>query len=286
MNKKCKQKGCFEPTDCRHGYCAIHCHSGDHGIRDYSERKYPKTDDPHLGVEIEVEFNSRKDRNRALARSSGHHDGSLGEYSAEFKVLAPTKKAGSKCARLVHELWARRAHVSTACGIHVHIDVRGIPRYRIEQLFRWAWDTEEFWFTLVPPSRRNNGMVVKLPYKQVPTSHYTWIHLTEYNTVEIRLHGGSINPHKVKGWVEAMAYLQKRIWDTEYTFPQWKPQHTVPQEGETVSKRASLNEAKELFWSLFHDNRNLGVQYLNSRAECNGVLMDYAYQQLEEVSAE
>lgn len=280
MKKKCTKVGCYEPADCRHGKCSQHCRKL-HELQHYNSRKIPKTSAPHLGVEIEVEFRSQLDLDRALSCSTGHHDGSLSQYSAEFKVLAPTKKAGGKVVRLLEELWLRRAIISTACGIHVHIDVRGISQERLTETFRWLWTTEETWFALVPPSRRNNSYVKRLVNSRICENHHSWVNHTSYRTLEVRLHGGSVNPHKIQGWIEAMAVLQSWIY-SDNPFPIWEPSHTVPAEGETIATRPSLIESNRLFRILYHDQANLGVQYVNARLACEGVMHDYAFQPREE----
>lgn len=280
MKKKCKKAGCYEPADCRHGYCASHCNKG-HKLLNYSARQHPRTNEPHIGVEIEAEFATTKDRDRALPLK-GHHDGSLKcDCSAEFKVLAPVKKIVQKAATVAEEVWLRRGRISKACGLHVHLDVRllrptrGAGRARIREFLAWAKVTEEIWFSLVPPSRRDVGDAAcprretgtpgyfcrKLP-PNLMTSHFTWLNSTGYYTVEIRLHGGTLNPYKIRGWITALIHLQEKMHDLTYTFP-------------------TKGTPEEKFWAVFAGCPEEGKEYLESRRNHNGVVPDYAYESLE-----
>lgn len=271
MKKKCKSVGCYDPEDCRHGYCAKHCPKH-HKIAEYSVRAYPTSNLPHIGVEIEVEFDSHTDLKRAIPLKATH-DGSLNEYGAEYKVLAPAKKICAKTAKLLEELWIRRAKVTRRCGLHVHIDVRNVHNVRLQKVFRWLKHTESEWFNLMPTSRRPSNTEylkvlpnklygpVEVPSFSCPTEHYIWIHKTPYSTLECRLHGGTLNPHKVGGWLEVMIYLQQRIQDNKYEF--------------SIAKNP-----KEAFWEVFKDSNTIAKEYLQARMINNGVIKDYAYDSL------
>src|SRR5262249_16323588 len=111
LKRKCKHRGCFEPADCKHGFCAGHCTTR-HAKGNYpGGRATPKNSKPHLGVELEVEFRNAQAEMRGLAIRQGYCDGSLGMYSAEFKMLAETTRIANHMAELVVGLWSRGAIV-------------------------------------------------------------------------------------------------------------------------------------------------------------------------------
>ena len=155
MKQKCKRNGCYEPADCRHGYCVKHCpQRHNHRLLSYSVRSTPKDSSPHVGVEIEVEFPTIQDRDRALPLKA-HHDGSLPQNcSAEFKLLAKADKIVKKSMEFANELWTRRARATRRCGLHVHLDMRQVTKQRIAEAMTWFKATQETWFKLMPPSRR------------------------------------------------------------------------------------------------------------------------------------
>lgn len=264
MKKKCKLAGCYEPADCQHGFCGKHCQKN-HPMHKHTRRTYPKTSAPHIGVEIEVEFPSGLDCRRAIPLHA-HQDGSLPDHSAEFKVLAPATKIYKKAATLANELWARRAKATRRCGLHIHVDCRNVSRKSKEGLYQWARATQDYWFSLMPPSRRENQYVLKLS-ADYSTHHYLWLHETNYDTMEVRLHPGTINPHKLEGWISAMIHLQNKLRDPAYVFP----------------TRNENESDRSLFWRVFHDCPKAGKEYLETRERGNGIITDYAYNPVEEI---
>ena len=259
MKKKCKAEGCYEPADCSHGYCHAHCDKT-HAMGSYANRAYPRTNEPHIGVEIEVEFANQQDLKRALPLNA-QGDGSL-QMGAEYKVLAKSNQICDKAAEVLEDLWSRRAKVTQRCGLHVHMDARNVPNSQLVPLFKWFRRTEAIWFGLVPPSRRNNTYIHKLDDLSynggIPSQHYDWVHKTHYSTIEVRLHGGTLNPHKLIGWLQVLIHLQKKFMDPAFRFnvdcDPWAA-----------------------FWEVFVDAPSEAVEYLNTRIAKNGRVPDYAY---------
>ena len=258
VSGKCKHEGCYEPSHCKHGYCHEHCNR--HSIGAYADRRYPRTDAPHMGVEIEVMYNNATDFRRGVGIDC-HRDGSLGSYGAEYKLLARSDKVVQKASELVEELWKRRARVNRQCGLHVHIDARQVGAERRRVAMDWLGRTEEVWFSLMPPSRRSSSYVARINGGY--GGHYTWANYTGYNTLEIRMHGGTLNPHKMAGWLTALCHLQAKMNDAIYTFP-------------------STGDAEADFWALFADCPQAGKEYLATRKANGGIIRDHAYGHIEE----
>lgn len=266
---KCTREGCYEPADCKHGFCGAHCHHG-HELRPYASRTYPRNDKPHVGVEIEVKYQNQESFRRGLPLE-GHRDGSLGTYGAEYKVLAEATKISDACAELMEEVWKRGARVDRACGLHVHLDARQLSENRRAELIAFLARTQDTWFSLVPPSRRNSTYVTRLG-QGYDGGHTVWAHLTSYNTVEIRIHGGTLNHYKLAGWLSALTFLQAKANDATYQFPT----NPLPQNGEPARTSA------EMFWELFNDCPPPGKEYLKAREANNGVIQDRAFRSIEE----
>lgn len=258
---KCKHVGCYEPADCKHGFCSRHCTVGGHTLQSYSARRYPATNAPHVGVEIEVEYGTAEDYRRGLP-FEGHADGSLGTYGAEYKLLATTDKITSVASELVEEIWKRGARVNRRCGLHVHLDVRQISRDRRLAWMDWMMRTQETWFNLMPPSRRTNNFVQRIT-SAGDAAHYVWAHVTGYNTLEVRLHGSTLNPYKITGWLVALIHLQTKAADASYTFP-------------------NTGDANADFWSVFEGCPAEGIEYLRTRERLGGRLADHAFRAIEE----
>lgn len=256
---KCQHEGCYEPADCKHGLCYKHCQR--HSIGRYSDRRYPRNDRPHVGVEIEVVYDSAEHFRRGVGIDC-HQDGSLGSYGAEYKVLAESTKVVAQASELVETLWKRRAKVDRRCGLHVHLDTRQLGPVRIEEMLDWAQRTQDEWFSMMPPSRRANGYAGRIS-EHNRDQHTTWMHRTAYRTVEVRIHGGTLNPHKMAGWLTALVHLQNKANDAAYAFP-------------------DTGDAAADFWAVFADSPATGKEYLATRKACGGVIRDEAYAHLEE----
>lgn len=258
---KCQREGCYEPADCKHGFCSQHCTRG-HSQRSYGDRRYPRNDRPHASVEVEVDYPDSRAFARGVGLDNGHRDGSLGTYGVEHKLLAESGKIADLAAELVEHLWKRRARVTGRCGLHVHLDARKMTAERKRALLDWAQRTQDVWFILMPPSRRQNNYVARLNAHN-RNSHTTWMHETTYPTIEVRIHGGTLNPFKMRGWLTALVYMQTKTLDAEYAFP-------------------DTGDAEQDFWTFFNDCPTEGLQYLRDRKASNGQLRDHAYASLED----
>jgi hypothetical protein len=271
MNKKCSVVGCYEAADCVHGKCHKHCHHK-HDVKVYHDHAKPRSRAPHIGVEVEVEFHNETDRKRAVAYSSGGTtrgiatpDGSLSDCSAEFKLLCLQERAVTGMKKLVTELYNRRAHVSARCGLHVHLDMRGVPNSKIDDALVWMQATQEVWFSMIPPRRRHSGWCRRIDSHN-QRDHYTWAHATPYSTLEVRIHPGTLNPFKMEGWVTALMYLADRIRSDE----------PFPLVGENVG------DARKCFENFWDVCPSAGREYILTRLSKQGVLQDYSFQPREE----
>lgn len=269
-NKKCKMAGCFNDADCNHGYCYKHCSR--HGRGEYNKRLYPKSRDAHIGVEIEVLFSDDSSFRRGLGVARGHYDGSLTScYSAEFKVLSKSERAASRVEKIVRRLWERGAYVNGSCGFHVHVDVRQLSWVRKMMVIDWLKATEDYWFSLVPQRRRDGNYTQRIGYDY--DSHYSWANLTRYGSLEIRIHPGTVNPHKARAWIMAMVHLQKKILSGDVVVP----------ENEDGSPAES---PENMFWNIFGDAPEEVREYILVRRQRGGVLRDEWRPRVGEVGEE
>lgn len=206
MRKKCKSIGCYESACCHDGHCLKHTRNVKKK-KGYSCRTYPKTTELHLGVELECFGGGEECHKGMLAqRITPCSDGSLPAYGCEYKWCMPAAKTISDAPNFCEHLVRIGARVNKKCGLHVHLDARGLSPERIKEFVMWMGRCEAWWFTLVPESRRTNGYVRRTGGGFL-RNHCAWINQTNYSTVEIRIHGGTINPYKVAGWLTAMSDL-------------------------------------------------------------------------------
>lgn len=261
MKAKCKCKGCFSDATCRDGMCGKHTTAERHK-RNYSARNRPRTTAPHIGVEVECIASDYVVHRALLSQTSTPcHDGSLGAFGCEYKLCAPATHIVRKAARLVSHVREAGGSVDKRCGLHVHIDCRNVSTTRQLQVCDWLALQEEWMFSLMPKSRRDNVYC----QRTINEGHYSWVNRTSQKTIEVRLHGGTLNPHKVSGWLSAMICISDWLrCDKTLPTPKFS---MVPRYGETAyyADPTWLAEAYPL---------ELASEYLLARQNAKGHL-DY-----------
>ena len=255
--KKCKVKGCYSDACCRDKTCAFHTEAG-RGLANHGSRSYPKHYIPHLGVEIEC-IASHATAFKALTAQSKrpHYDGTLGSLGCEFKICKPANQAIKLIPKFGAQLTSLGAKVDKSCGLHVHLDARGISVLRIRDFLRWLGTWEIWWFECIPPSRRASDFC--RPINSNGSNHYKWANATTYHTVEIRIHPGTLNPHKIKAWLCVCADLMNLL-RSETELP-------VMTMGDSTRSWGNHVKLQKIFV------RKEGLDYLLHRHACGGVLV-------------
>lgn len=257
--RKCKFSGCFQSAVCVDGRCAKHTGKVKSKAQ-YSKRSYPRTEQPHLGIEIECFAPDETVHRVLLAQSlTPHSDGSLPSMGCEFKICAPVKQAVIRAHNLCGRLSSVGARVNRTCGLHVHIDARNVYYNRKQMFINWLYASESFWFALIPESRRNGKYCQSLGRWLVcgrpQTVHLSWANISPYQTIEIRLHPGSINPHKVGAWMRVCNCLMELLHG-EKPFPHY-----------------FVENRKEWMRHVFSDR--LALEYVQARLSASGSLESY-----------
>lgn len=260
---KCQRPGCYEPADCHHGFCHKHC-TGRHSMGSYSTRSYPSDMSLHAAVEVECYYRDADSYRRGLPLEP-HSDGSLPSYGAEYKIMGKTTEIVAKMTEIVSEIWKRGGRVNRSCGLHVHLDVRQLTAARRTEWKAWMRRTQDMWFALMPPSRRNSNYCRRLTdgTDSFQGDHFDFFHYTSYNTGEVRLHGGTLNHFKIEGWLVALMHVQAKANDAAFTFP-------------------NTGDATADFWAIFEDCPLVGKEYIQARHACGGIIPDQAFRAIEE----
>ena len=138
-----------------------------------------------------------------------------GGQSMELKVVAPEKKIYKVIEKVSELLYSLGARVNNSCGLHVHIDTR----YRNkDEVFKRLVNAQDFLFNLVPQSRRNSDYCIKNDpenyddpedrYDPENSGKHSAINGdTAYDTVEVRIHTGSVNHIKINNWIKMLLAL-------------------------------------------------------------------------------
>lgn len=144
-------------------------------------------------------------------------DGSIrpqdGTNGHEVRALLVRREMEPRLFRLCHVMRAHDLKVNASCGMHIHLDQRGESKDTVTKRARvmdaWLCQLQE----LVPASRRANNYC---RFGVSATDRYRAVNLTafgKYQTLEIRLHSGTVDYTKILAWIrlcELLAALSKK----------------------------------------------------------------------------
>lgn len=212
----------------------VHTESGLY-LRAYKEKltkildlnKKPMTSERHVGLELEFMMpyaNKQAIKEKLLASPFANllclgRDGSVSSSDkyegAELKICTPLSQLTDVVSFVSSVLAVNGCSVDKSCGFHVHLDARND---NAKTMFTNLLDQQASLFALVPSSRRNNTYCRPTTKKDyLKGSRYKSINSTAYNkfkTLEVRLHGGTIDPNKIIYWtllLSSIAYNETKI---------------------------------------------------------------------------
>lgn len=222
--KLCRVSTCAAIATSHDGHCR-ECFrkSTRERIRPYSDRPMPtpRNGDP-VGIELELVNEQGRTALAHLARFVCE-DGSLPDCGAEVKLLAHSSRAGAVLADLCTRARHSGARPDRKCGLHVHLSRATIfsgtgvtdeysQRARLRAAAAsFASKTQDWFFDLMPPSRRENIYCKKVG-ESTPASHYCWLSCSErVPTLEVRLHPSTTNPFKALAWMEVCMSIGRAV---------------------------------------------------------------------------
>lgn len=189
--------------------------------------KKPMTTERHIGLELEFclpRVNKEAIKEALVASPYANmlcltRDGSVtsnDKYDpAELKICSPLSQLTDVVSYVCKVLTLHSCVVDTTCGLHVHLDAR---KDDVRAMFDKLLDQQTNLFALVPKSRRNNQYCRPTTRKDFRKgSRYKSINSTAYGkfqTLEVRLHGGTIDPNKIINWallLTSIAYNEQKI---------------------------------------------------------------------------
>jgi hypothetical protein len=214
--KICKNNSCGNVATSYKGFCPKH--SPYARIKSYSSRPMPRKLKNPIGVELEM-FHPQGQHSLTPISQYVCCDGSLPNGGVEIKAVADSKRIGDKAADITQRARFAGAQVNSRCGFHVHLDKAfALPQLcsvvRTEYYNRitlFANTVQDYFFDIMPPSRKNNVYCQPIDQSSI-TSHHCWLSMSHaVPTIEVRLHGGTLNPWKVKAWIEVCICIQQAI---------------------------------------------------------------------------
>jgi hypothetical protein len=132
----------------------------------------------------------------------------------EIAVIAKTKDMPEVLRRVCAVLHEHDAEVNDTCGLHVHLDARNQDENR---MFANLVKAQRLLYSMVPAKRKKSGYCTPNTSLKM-NRHCTRYHginpesFDKYQTIEVRLHSGSVNAEKILKWIELLrkiAYAKK-----------------------------------------------------------------------------
>jgi hypothetical protein len=184
--------------------------------------KKPMTDEAHVGIEIEFflpdnflkSFQSELVSSKYAKMLALGCDGSLtstwsGYLAKELRICSPASRLHEVIAFVSDKIRIHHGRVNASCGLHVHLDARKVTGYLPETMYENLLACQAQLYKLVPASRRKNKYCTrsrvtdygrtKSRYKAI-NSRAIW----KYQTLEVRLHSGTIEAEKIEAWVRLL----------------------------------------------------------------------------------
>jgi hypothetical protein len=136
-------------------------------------------------------------------------DGSIrspsGYFGVEFTVFF-TRKDRTPLKNLCKVLSSIGARVNKSCGLHIHLDQRDIINNgaAINRRLKRFKNAVNIMALLVPESRRDNSYC-RVAVSTIDGDRYCAVNATairKYQTIEIRLHSGTIDFNKINNWID------------------------------------------------------------------------------------
>lgn len=204
------------------------------GIMDGDE-SYPRAKSKHVGVELEC-FLPNKISREALVYEFINNgietgldvkgDGSINPPSGyrghEIAITAPEKDIVKKVTKVCQILKKLKGSVNKSCGLHVHLDTRTRDK---EKVYKSLVDKLPTLSKMVAKHRlKNRYCVPNGPYNTTVDHDYSYEPTyeyepnmggkynaingcTEYDTVEVRLHEGTLDNKKINKWIKTLTKI-------------------------------------------------------------------------------
>lgn len=271
--KMCKD--CDEIAISHDGRCRNHFQSNNR-VRNYTDRPNPtKTMLNPFGVELEA-INTCNRNSLFTVEPFVCYDASVaGDNGAEIKIIADSRKICDKSADTAQRARLAGGVVTTKCGFHVHMSMPkvmesygGRPIFasldstNLQKLYPFLLGMQETFFNLVPNHRRDNEFCRAFSDNWYSLEdHHGWIARgARTPTLELRIHPGTLNPWKVKAWLEVCKGLQKIV-------------HSVLKDDPS---KDAIDAREGKFIQTFKKG-TLARKYLDARMKGSGVLNKFGF---------
>lgn len=183
----------------------------------------PKTEEPHIGVEIEfispidnmgiaqLLFDSKLEKICSLKDDGSVYESDSHPYGHELTVLMTEtnyKRVMRKVCKVLREV---KAKANKSCGLHVHLDMRS---RNSEKAFKNLVFSQPVLYSMNPKSRAHNEYCLPMVFSDLNkgkrTSRQRGINacaLSRFETLEVRLHAGSVDYVEITNWITLLVKI-------------------------------------------------------------------------------
>lgn len=195
----------------------------------------PRTNEEHIGIEIECYGKMERSRLRELLYTDNILVGKVhvgydisvktdrdDEHRYEVRLLCTNSDRHTIVNRVMELLREVRCKVNNTCSIHVHLDMRGKSKLRMRTIFFNLVKCSQLLFNLQNDSRRNNKYCVPNNYETFSDTirnetgdndRRRAINAHSYSrlsTLEIRLHHGSLDAEEVNDFIDLLIKIKNK----------------------------------------------------------------------------
>lgn len=193
------------------------------------------------GLELECLYNEDEDEVEISGWNSVE-DGSIDPSGIEYN----SPVFSGDCSKHIKEFCseARRVHdINKSCGFHLHLESKGFSDEKLTLIYKNCKNLENWFFNIVALSRRSSTYCKRLSTietmkkfddawydtsdhrgrknSKYDQTRYYWVNFHSHyyrNTIEIRLHQGTIDHVKIMNWVkiwQAVFNLDHEVFSPE-----------------------------------------------------------------------
>ena len=182
----------------------------------------PKSEERHVGIEIECGIKCSKEQLGVMLRPFKgfvmiKHDGSVrvpDRNAVELNICAPITEYKRILKGVTDVLNSPTvdARVNKTCGLHVHLDVRGLNIGEIEDKYAKLVSVQGILYSMQPQSRQTSIFCTKNKSRTLVRKSYRYDGINgqavfKYKTIETRIHAGTTDFTKISNWIDILSMV-------------------------------------------------------------------------------
>ena len=174
----------------------------------------PTTKENHIGIEIEFDRPTHDtDKDKFINKFNKYKEfvdvrwehityADTNQYGYEAAILCTENDYKEKLLKVLKIIKLSGSYVDKRCGLHVHIDCRN---RNIQQVYRLFSNNLETLWTKVDAGRKTDPNVGE--FRGSPILYGR----NNYNTVEVRIHQGTLDHKEICKWVKTLLDIVNTI---------------------------------------------------------------------------